>query len=447
MLIWSTAILFGLVLKFGNLALVVMDTAFWQKSFASDVNSTVPAYDLASIVILAVPWCTGTIIGLSARAIENNPVWVLYPNTLTTTQVNSGMVMPYVLKSLLGRGATAGLLVLIFMAITSTVSSSMIAVSSIISLDFYRTYINPKASDKKTLQVSHIGVIFHGAFMAGFALMLNYAGATNNWSTYFRPIIACPGIFPMMLTILWSGQTKAAAIASPVLGLMSGLLTWFVLSWHWGGAINIQTTQQQLPGLYGAIVSFFSPALFSVAISLAKPSTFDWRIFLKLDLITEKDSTQSSSPSIAQSSTDLAATSDISENEKRPTQISDDRKTPSSPSATSADNSSSDLDDVVHPMSPETLRHVRKWLRIASIFFVVNVVTTLILWPLPLYRDYIFTRSFFGGWVTVAIIWHFAAMGAVIVYPCYDGRHAIATSIKGVVGEIKTVLGKRHAKA
>ena len=423
-----------------------MDTAFWQKSFASDVNSTVPAYDLASIVILAVPWCTGTIIGLSARAIENNPVWVLYPNTLSATQVNEGLVMPYVLKSLLGRGATAGLLVLIFMAITSTVSSSMIAVSSIISLDFYRTYINPKASDKKTLQVSHIGVILHGAFMAGFALMLNYAGATNNWSTYFRPIIACPGIFPMMLTILWSGQTKAAAILSPVLGLMSGLLTWFVLSWHWGGAINIQTTQQQLPGLYGAIVSFFSPALFSVAISLAKPSTFDWRIFLKLDLITEKDSTQSSSPSTNQSSTDLAATSDISENEKRAAQVSNNPRTPSPPQPTSADTDSSNLDDVVHPMSPETLRHIRKWLRIASIFFVVNVVTTLILWPLPLYRDWIFTRSFFGGWVTVAIIWHFAAMGAVIVYPCFDGRHAIATSITGVLGEIKTILGKRHVK-
>jgi hypothetical protein len=37
--------------------------------------------------------------------------------------------------------------------------------------------------------------------MAVFALMLNYAGATNNWSTYFRPIIACPGIFPMMLAL------------------------------------------------------------------------------------------------------------------------------------------------------------------------------------------------------------------------------------------------------
>jgi urea-proton symporter len=424
-----------------------MDTAFWQKSFASDVNSTVPAYDLASIVILAVPWCTGTIIGLSARAIENNPVWVLFPNTLTEKQVSSGMVMPYVLKSLLGRGATSGLLVLIFMAITSTVSSSMIAVSSIISLDFYRTYINPTASDKKTLQVSHIGVIFHGAFMAGFALMLNYAGATNNWSTYFRPIIACPGIFPMMLTILWSGQTKAAAIASPVLGLLSGLTTWFVLSWYWGGAINIQTTQQQLPGLYGAIVSFFSPALFSVAISLAKPSTFDWRIFLKLDLITEKSAQQSPAISATQSSTDVTASSDISENEKNTTQISSDHEKPSPSTALTTEPPAHDLDNVVHPMSPETLRHVRKWLRIASIFFVVNVVTTLILWPLPLYRDYIFTRSFFGGWVTVAIIWHFAAMGAVIVYPCFDGRHAIATSVKGVVGEIRALMGRGRVKA
>jgi hypothetical protein len=434
-------------LKFGNLALVVMDTAFWQKSFASDVNSTVPAYDLASIVILAVPWCTGTIIGLSARAIENNPVWVLYPNTLTEQQVNSGMVMPYVLKSLLGTGATEGLLVLIFMAITSTVSSSMIAVSSIISLDFYRTYVNPTASDKKTLQVSHIGVIFHGAFMAGFALMLNYAGATNNWSTYFRPIIACPGIFPMMLTILWSGQTKAAAILSPILGLISGVTTWLVLSWHWGGAINIQTTQQQLPGLYGAIVSFFSPALFSVAISLAKPSRFDWRIFLKLDLISEKDGTESPPSTIPASTTRITtAETNISDNEKRPEQTTNNTKTSFRPETYAADDNS-DLDNVVHPMSPETLRHVRKWLRVASVFFVVNVVVTLILWPLPLYRDYIFTRSFFGGWVTVAIIWHFAAMGAVIVYPCYDGWDSISTSVRGVAGELRGLLRRGGAKA
>ena len=405
--------MFGLVLKFGNLALVLMDTAFWQKSFASDVKSTVPSYMLVSIVILAVPWCTGTIIGLSARAIEHTPVWFDYPNTLTLTQVNSGMVMPYVLRSLLGHGATTGLLVLVFMAITSTVSSSVIAVSSIISLDFFRTYINPAASDRKTLSVSHWGVVLHGCFMAGFAIMLEYAGATNNWSTYFRPIIACPGIIPLILTLLWSRQTRLAALLAPVLGLASGIATWLALSWYWGGAININTTQIQLPGLYGACVSFFSPALYSVIISLIWPSKFDWREFLRIDLIEDKTRSGDSTPleEVVDESKDIVA------NEKG------EHRTP--------------IQEVVHPFDEETLRHVRRWFKIASVYFVVNVLTTVVLWPMPLYRDYIFSRTFFDGWVSVAIVWHFAAMGAVIVYPVWDGRRAIGKAVRGMIGEFR----------
>ncbi|KIW14582.1 hypothetical protein PV08_07366 [Exophiala spinifera] len=431
------SLLFGLVLKFGNLALVLMDTAFWQKSFASDVNSTVPAYDLVSIVILAIPWCTGTIIGLSARAIENTPVWADYPNTLTVKQVNSGMVMPYVLRSLLGRGATAGLLVLIFMAITSTVSSSMIAVSSIISLDFFRTYINPRASDRTTLKVSHWGVVFHGCFMAGFAIMLEYAGATNNWSTYFRPVVACPGILPMVLTLLWSRQTKLAAILSPILGLASGLAVWLSLSYVWTGAINIQTTQTQVPGLYAAVVSFFSPALYSVIISLAWPSRFDWREFLRIDLIEDKSQPSSSLQSKAPSTEAVNEVLKTSEGpEKAGYLTTGEQNGPPSPPATQS-RARIPLDQVVHPFDEQTLRHIRKWFKYASIFFVVNVLVTIVLWPLPLYRDWIFTRSFFDGWVTMAIIWHFAAMFAVIVYPCYDGRHEIARAVRGVLKDLK----------
>ncbi|KAG4033821.1 hypothetical protein MFRU_004g03240 [Monilinia fructicola] len=431
----KSAVLFGLVLKFGNLALVLMDTGFWQKSFASEVHSTVPAYDLVSIVIIAIPWCTGTIIGLSARAIEKTPIWFDYPNTLTVDQVNSGLVMPYVLRSLLGRGATAGLLVLVFMAITSTVSSSMIAVSSIISLDFFRTYINPHASDRKTLKVSHWGVVFHGLFMAGFAIMLEYAGATNNWSTYFRPIIACPGILPMIFTLLWSRQTKLAAILAPILGLSSGVATWLALSWYWsGGVLDIQTTQAQIPGLYGAIVSFFSPAIYSVVISLAWPSRFDWREFLRIDLIEDK-SQQSSSLTSALPSNEAV-------NEKTGSKTTNEAKKESYftsgdeaglPSTTSIKpNSELPLDDVVHPFGEETIKHINKWLKIASVFFVVNVLVTIVLWPIPLYRDWIFTKSFFGGWVVMAIIWHFFAMFAVIVYPIYDGRHEIARAVRGM---------------
>ncbi|KAK5133986.1 hypothetical protein LTR08_007106 [Meristemomyces frigidus] len=430
----KSAILFGLVLKFGNLALVLMDTAFWQKSFASEVSATVPAYDLVSVVILAVPWCTGTIIGLAARAIEHTPVWVGYPETLTLTQVNSGLVMPYVLESLLGTGATTGLLVLIFMAITSTVSSSMIAVSSIISLDLYRTYFNPGASDRKTLQVSHIGVLCHGVFMAGFAIMLEYAGATNNWSTYFRPIISCPGIFPMMLTILWSRQTKLAAFLSPILGLLSGLATWLSLSWYWYGAINIQTTQAQIPGLYAAIVSFFSPALYSVIISLTiSPQRFDWREFLRMELIEEKSPTSSTAPTIRASETALAEGEGVST-----VNAEDEKNAPyqmTIPAAPSESSEAKNLDDVVHPFPEETLVEIRRWRKYAIIYLVLNILVTIVLWPLPLYRDWIFTKTFFQGWVVMAIIWEFGALCAVVIYPVYDGRHAITITVKGMLSE------------
>lgn len=426
------AVLFGLVLKLGNLALVLMDTAFWQKSFASDVNATVPAYDLASIAILAVPWCAGTIIGLTARAIEHTPVWVDYPNTLTLTQVNSGLVFPYVLKSLLGTGATTGLLVLIFMALTSTISSSVIAVSSIISMDFFRTYINPKASDKKTLQVSHLGVVGHGIFMAGFALMLNYAGATNNWSTYFRPIVACPGIFPMIFTITWSRQTKLAAIIAPILGLCSGMATWLALSWKWSGAINIQTTQVQLPGLYGGLVSFFTPAIYSVVISLIMPSKFDWREFLRIDVIEDKssDSSRASSTPVSTIALDEIVHTSDSETEKKLPRLEAGEASP--PTSTANDGRRS-LDDLSHPYSAETLAHVRKWLKFASAFLVTNILVTIVLWPLPLYRDWIFTKDFFSGWVSMAIIWQFFAIFAVVVFPVYDGRYAIGKVVRGML--------------
>lgn len=321
--------------------------------------------------------------------------------------MNSGMVMPYVLQSLLGTGATNGLLVLIFMAITNVVSSSMIAVSTITSLDGYRTYFNPQASDRKTLKVSHLGVVFHGTFMAGFAIMLQYAGAINLWSTYFRPVIACPGIIPMILTLFWSRQTKLAAILGPLLGLLSGLATWLSLAQYYGGAINITTTQIQLAGLYGAVVSFFSPLFYSVVISFIWPSKFDWREFLRIDLIEDESSAGSSvkskTPSSEVVSGDEGVKPDGFDTEKRAAFASAGHPPSGIAPAQYKAQAKIPIEDVVHPFDAETIKHIKRWLKISIWYFIVNFIVTCVLWPLPLYRDYIFTQSFFDGWVVMAL--------------------------------------------
>lgn len=208
--------------------------------------------------------------------------------------------------------------------------------------------------------------------------MLEYAGATNNFSTYFRPIISCPGIIPMILTLFWSG------------------------------AINITTLQDQVPGLYGSVVSFFSPLIFSVVISLLYPSRFDWREFLRIELIEDPNSAL---PSKTPSSIEINEVKahqydDVQGKERKDLEVHHATANPSASVSSApvyaspiADPKIKTLDDVVHPFGEETIRHIKHWLKIASAYFVINVLVTIVLWPLPLYRDWIFTKSFWDGWI------------------------------------------------
>ncbi|KAH6608328.1 urea active transporter [Trichoderma cornu-damae] len=447
------AIIWGLILKFGNLALVVMDTAFWQKSFATEVRATVPGYNLAAIAIFGIPWGIGTVIGLTARAIHNTSIFPTYPGELSLDLVNAGLVMPYTIKALIGDKGIVAFFVLLFMALTSTVSSSMIAVSSILSFDLYKTYINPKASDKRLMKVSHLAVVFHTIFITGISLALNYGGANMTWIGYIRPIISCPGIIPLGLTLAWSKQTRLAAIASPILGFLTGLSVWLATAKSFYGTISIATTGSSFPALYGAIASFFSPAMYSVVISLYKPESFDWRRFLLIELAGEPkvDEEESSSPSRddekntkidTQSRSPQRNGIEVSESPSEDVSVA--ASDPEKEGAigvgekstvnvlTNSDINTLDLDSVQHPFNDETLQELRRWYRIAWIFFVAVVLVTFVAWPLPLYRNYIFTKPFFSAWTTVAIIWQFGAFFAVVLYPLYDGRHEITKAYSGV---------------
>jgi urea-proton symporter len=344
------------------------------------------------------------------------------------------------------------------MALTSTISSSMIAVSSILSFDVYKTYINPKASDKRLVHVSHITVVFHAVFITAVSLALNYGGADMTWIGYFRPILSCPGIIPLAFTLCWSGQTKLAAILSPILGFLTGLAVWLGTAKSLYGEINLLTTEESLPALYGAIGSLFSPALYSVLISLYKPHKFDWREFLRIELADEAQLQKSSSivdensgsdeksstPSLQGAQGVIGApvpgtkTSDV---EKEAAKSSE--KTQAHVRANPEVFHKASLDEIRHPFDDETLRELRRWYRIAWASFVAIVLVTFILWPMPLYRNYIFTRTFFMSWTTVAIIWQFFAFFAVAVYPLYDGRYDILKGTKGVYNAIRQFIVSR----
>lgn len=205
---------------------------------------------------------------------------------MTTTEVSNGLVLPYAAIAVAGKGGAAAVLLITFMAVTSTISAQVIAVSSIITFDIYREYFNRGATDRDVIHWSHIGVIIFGVFSAAFATALHYGNVDLGWTLYMLGVLTCPGIFPTTFTILWKKQSRLAAVVSPILGLATGLAVWLGSAKALYGGITVFATGQTLPCTYGTVASALSPAVYSVVISLARPAAdYDWAEFRKEKLL------------------------------------------------------------------------------------------------------------------------------------------------------------------
>jgi hypothetical protein len=82
--------------------------------------------------------------------------------------------------------------------------------------------------------------------------------------------------------------------------------------------------------------------------------------------------------------------------------------------------------------------------KIAKYTTAVMTLVLLVLWPMPLYgTGYIFSQSFFSGWVIVGIIWLLCSTMAVGVYPLWEGRESLARNFGGMWRDV-TGKGRRR---
>lgn len=202
-------------------------------------------------------------MGLSALALENNPVFPTYPNRMDPADVSAGLVLPDAAVALLGSGGAAATLLLIFMAVTSAMSAELIAVSSIWTYDIYQTYINPGASGKRLIYMSHASCIVYAIVMvslmfvrtmsersliyqficqAAFSTGLYYAGISMGYLYLMMGVIISGAVLPASLTLLWDRQSWAAATFSPPLALLCSLIAWLVTAKKEGGSLSVDST-------------------------------------------------------------------------------------------------------------------------------------------------------------------------------------------------------------
>ncbi|KAL1857317.1 hypothetical protein Plec18170_003436 [Paecilomyces lecythidis] len=397
------AILFGIIHICSNFGLVIMDTSYFIKAFSAAPSAVVPGYTIGGIAYFGIPWALGTLMSSVALGLENNPVFPTYPRRMTETEVNAGLVLPYAALTVAGKGGAAAIVLITFMAVTSTLSAQVIAVSSIISFDMYREYFNKSASDKQVIRWSHFGVVFFSLFAAGFSTMLHYVGIDLQWTLYML------GIFPMAFTILWRRQSKAAAILAPILGFGTGLGVWLGTAQKFGGEVSVTSTGQVLPCVYGTVASAFSPIPYSIIITLLKPQNYDWSDFKKEHLALEK---LDSDLTTAHHHDERAA-----------------------------------VREETAPISPPTRNEFKRWGRIAAFWSAATFLGHWVIWPLPMYGShYVFEKKFFAAWVIVAIIWLWLTMLMATFYPLIDGGiQQIGQIIRGLRQGAPIYGGKKNA--
>lgn len=103
---------------------------------------------------------------------------------MTPTEVTNGLALPYTAIAVAGKGGAVAILLMVFMAVTSTLSAQVIAVSSIVAFDGYRTYWNVNATNKDVILWSRVGVIIFGLVAAGLTTVFHYVGIDMGWTLY-----------------------------------------------------------------------------------------------------------------------------------------------------------------------------------------------------------------------------------------------------------------------
>jgi hypothetical protein len=233
---------------------------------------------MGGLAWFAIPFGFATTLGLAAVALADHPQFPTYPNLPSESDISAGLASALSASALLGTSGAVALLLSLFLAVTSCASAELIAVSSILTFDIYKSYFHPAASPARLILVSKVCICIFGLTMSLFAVIWNAIGVDLGWLFLVMGLLIGGAVFPAAFTITWTGQSTAGAIAGPIAGLVAGIIAWLVTAQQYFGELTIASTGHEYSTLAGNMAAIFTGLIVTVVVSLIKPQNFDWAI-------------------------------------------------------------------------------------------------------------------------------------------------------------------------
>lgn len=332
--------------------------------------------------------------------------------------------MPYVAYTIMGKGGVVAVLVMLFQAITSAMSSGaflhhhpfqyrvsnallleIVAVTSLVTYDFYRSYVDPGATGKQLLFVSHIAVVGFGLVTAAIAIGLVYAGTSVSFIVTAIGIIidgkvsiilgvisvlkSAGAVIPSACTLFWRKQSRHAVIWVPLLSSVASISTWVGVAYHQYGFVSIDSLSAFVPTVAGNMLALLAPVVLTPLITYIRPEDYDFEKFKELRQVDDTAFFEASSLHVA-------------------TQTADEKTEEA-------------LEH--HELIKQQLLQARNIALALALFIAISMT---ILWPIPMYSSgYVFSKPFFTGWVVVTFVWGFFGAITITCVPLWESRKDI----------------------
>lgn len=435
-------LVFAIDLLVAGFCTVWLDQAYWQRAIASRPETSVKAYLFGGIAWYGIPFGFATAMGLGCAALTSNPSFPTYPSPLSAAQNGSGLSAPAAAIALLGKGGAGLLLLLLFMAVTSATSAELIAVSSLITFDLYKTYMKPTATSEQLVRISHYGIIIFSVILASFCCILNAVDINLTWVLTVLGVIVGGASIPVGLILLWEPMSSVAALFSPWIGTALGLVAWFVVTKLRSGSISVETTGDVTNAVAGNVTSCCTGVVMAFVLSYMFPSKWgaaeaqgDLLAKIRLDKILQGIPAESSRDGAI---LDKRAESDLEKAVNGPTAPQEEHDTlqPASDlvpeTVVPTGNAIVDFLEASYSQ-PMDAQQARAATRLAYGFNIAYWAIAMILVPFAFFgTEWEFTRAGFAGWCVVSFIWVWFSALICIIWPMWESRETMWAIVKGI---------------
>ncbi|MEO7767818.1 MAG: sodium:solute symporter family protein [Ferruginibacter sp.] len=182
---------------------------------------------------------------LSAALFFIFPIIFLFPSIAAKAILphleNPEMAYVSVSLKLLPQGIMGLMVAAMFAATMSVLSGEYNVTAGVLTKDIYQRIFKKNASDKELLWVGRLMTLFLGAMITVGALYVGGFGGAFEANKLFTGLFALPMTIPLILGLVLKKPRPWGALATVVVGILTGLILYFnkEISWQAGTLIEI----------------------------------------------------------------------------------------------------------------------------------------------------------------------------------------------------------------